>query len=105
MVGRYRVKGYRGYLLTLVLVAFTAGCATSDTGSATAGETGAEKKQQRQEVATTEDDIVCRRERPTGSRIVVKKCWNRADYDRMVRQTEEEMRRVQNSRDVAGSGN
>ena len=105
MVGRCRVKGCRGYLLALGLVAVNVGCATSDTGSAKAGDTGAENKQQQQEVATTEDDIVCRRERPTGSRISVKRCWSRADYDRMVRQTEQEMRRVQNSRDVAGSGN
>ncbi len=86
------MKTITALVTAAISLTLASGCASNSSNTAAGNQ-----------VAGTNSERVCRDERPTGSNIKVRRCWSREEYEKMVKDTEAEMRNVQNSRTVGGS--
>ncbi|MGW8369509.1 MAG: hypothetical protein ACWGPN_12640 [Gammaproteobacteria bacterium] len=89
-----RTRCTHGILLLgiLSLAAVSAGCAGTGTrsgsGSAGAGDTGDANYVARAETEKSEE-LICRREQPTGSRIAERVCMTAEDWEKIAEQSQE----------------
>ena len=83
---------FKSIVVTGLLLFLVSACASDGT------ETDAAENQ----VAQTEPDTVCRTERETGKLIPRKRCWSREDYDAMVKDSEDKMRRMNTTQGSGG---
>lgn len=83
---------------SLVLVAsLSAGCSTTDATSARASSTGTSEDTDyvaRVEPEEEKERLICRREKPTGSRISEKICLTAEDWERIEQQSQEMLNRT-----------
>lgn len=83
-----------GFASMPLLVALLAGCASSPT----AAPTPPEKKYRTMAEASAEakdDDLICRSERPVGSRMEKKVCATRAEWELAHERAQQDMGRAQ----------
>lgn len=83
-------------LLGTALVLFLAvGCSTSGTGTQAAGDTADPEYLSSADVNRDPDRVICRRQRPTGSRISEKICMTARQWYQMGQDSKEVLDRAQ----------
>ena len=81
----------------VAIAAIISACSTTGGRSASAGSATDGAREEANYVARTEKDeeqLICRRERPTGSRISEKVCLTAEDWDKIERQSQEMLDRA-----------